>query len=71
MSDRSEIVSFMHCGRCIRERGRAGIYEVGLVDEWTLRVWCSVCDNLVGDFDLANPMEPRCDMHEEDEEKKT
>jgi hypothetical protein len=57
----SGIVSYMHCRRCT-EKGRAGRYNVGLVDQWTLRVWCERCQTKVGDFMLMNAIQPRCDV---------
>jgi hypothetical protein len=60
--DSSNIVSYIHCGKCIRERGMGGKYVIGLLDSMTLRVWCQTCDKKIADFALDYPIEPKCDM---------
>jgi hypothetical protein len=54
-------VAFFHCKQCI-ESGRKDRLDVGLLDEHTLRVWCTRCQTAVGDFPLAIPITPRCDI---------
>jgi hypothetical protein len=57
----SNIVAFFHCKQCI-DGGRKDRLDVGLLDEQTLRVWCARCQTTVGDFPLAIPIAPRCDI---------
>lgn len=60
MSSRSGIIGYIHCKKCEKYRRRSDL-DVGVVGPTTLRIWCTTCDQLVGDLQLAEPVPMVCD----------
>lgn len=58
----SGILAYIHCRRCVTLNQKKNRLEVGLLSPTILRVWCSACELPVGDFTLAVPLQPRCDI---------
>ncbi len=52
-TDHSKIVSFMTCRRCT-ELGKRSKTVAGLIDPYTMRLWCERHNMLIADFTLAN-----------------
>lgn len=64
--DASEIVAYMHCVRCTDEDKPTNQVSLGLIDPHTLRYWCDRHNMKIADFELLNPITPRCDICGED-----
>jgi len=62
----SKIISFMACRRCNESGKPTNRTSMGLIDAWTLRLWCDRHNMLIADFTLAKPVTPRCDVCGED-----
>lgn len=61
MKRKSNILSFIHCRRCVESKQRPHI-EAGLIAPTVLRVWCKTHDTLIVDLALAEPLPLRCDV---------
>lgn len=61
MTHPSKIISFMACRRCTEQDKRTRI-SAGLIDPYTLRLWCDRHNMLIAEFTLAIPVTPRCDI---------
>jgi len=61
----SGIIAFMACVRCAEENGPFRI-QAGLINPYTLRLWCRRHDLLIADFTLMTPLVPRCDVCDEE-----
>lgn len=62
MSHPSKIISFMACRKCAESGQRTNRTATGLIDAWTIRLWCERHNMLIADFTLAAPIPPRCDV---------
>ena len=61
MRDKTGILSYIHCRRCV-EAGLRPHIDAGLLSPNVLRVWCKIHKMVVVDFVLADPMPVRCDV---------
>jgi hypothetical protein len=62
MADKTEMLSIMICRKCTESREQTNRVMVGLVDHYTLRLWCTRHDMLITDFTLATPITPYCEI---------
>lgn len=62
MKDTSSIIAYMHCVKCTDENRATDKTNLGLIDPHTLRYWCNRHNIKIADFELLNPIKPRCDI---------
>ena len=60
--DASKIIAYMHCVKCTEENHATDKVVLGLIDPYTLRIWCSRHNMKIADFELKTPITPYCDV---------